>query len=340
MDKIRIGIVGAGGIVKSRHLPGIAKVPAAEIVTICNSTETSTKAFAAEFQIHQTDKSWEGLVAREDVDVVWIGTPPYLHAPITIAALEAGKHVFCQARMAMNVEEARAMLAAAEAHPQQVTMLCPPPFGMSGRRFFQQLMEEGFLGTPRHFRFCDFNAAFANPDSPAHWRQRKELSGDNTMTFGIYLETLSWWLGFPEQISAQSQIVVPEREGYTVQIPEILQVSGRWPGGLLGTMAWSNVAQHGPDTTLELYGSAGTLVYNFSKDMIYGAGADEAELKELPIPNELHGHWTVEQTFLNAVLAGGGKPEPSFATGVRYMEATSALHESAATGRVISLSGP
>lgn len=339
MDKIRIGIVGAGGIVKSRHLPGIAKVPAAEVITICNSTDTSTQAFAAEFQIHQTDKSWEALVARDDLDVVWIGTPPYLHAPITIAALEAGKHVFCQARMAMDVEAARQMLAASRAHPNLVTMLCPPPFGMSGRRFFQQLMEEGFIGTPRHFRFYDLNAAFSNPDSPAHWRQRKEVSGDNTMTFGIYLETLSWWLGFPEQISAQTKVVVPERDGYTVQIPEILQVSGRWPGGLLGTMEWSNVAQHGPATTLELYGSEGTLVYNFSKDIILGAGQGDDELRELPIPNELRGQWTVEQTFLKAVLAGGGQPEPSFATGVRYMEATSALHESAATGKAIDLTG-
>ena len=65
---------------------------------------------------------WAEMLDRPDLDIIWIGTPPVLHAPITISALEAGKHVFCQARMAMDLREGRDMLAAAQARPQLVTM--------------------------------------------------------------------------------------------------------------------------------------------------------------------------------------------------------------------------
>lgn len=339
MDRIRIGIVGAGGIVKSRHLPGIARVPEAEVAVVCNRGEASTRTFAEEFGVASTEPDWKSLVQRDDLDVVWIGAPPALHAPVTLAALAAGKHVFCQARMALNVDEARAMLAAAEAHPELVTMLCPPPFGMTGRGYVEKLLADGFIGTPLHFAFRDLNAAFADPAAPPHWRQRKEISGDNTMAFGIYLETLSWWLGFPEQIAAQARVVTPKRDGYAVEIPEILHVTGRWPGGVLGSLEWSAVARHAPDTTLELYGSEGTLVYNFTQDKIYGAGPGDDKLRELPVPEGERGHWTVEEDFLAAVKAGGGRPEPSFATGVRYMEATSALHQSAREGKAVALAG-
>ena len=120
-----------------------------EIVAVSNSTFASSQRFCREHLPHATPfKNWADLVALRELDAVWIGTPPYMHAPVTISALEAGRHVFCQARMAMNLEEALEMQAAARKRPHLVTMLCPPPHGMRGDLLMRKLLADQLIGRP------------------------------------------------------------------------------------------------------------------------------------------------------------------------------------------------
>jgi predicted dehydrogenase len=337
--KLRIGIVGAGAIVKQRHLPGLQALPQAEVVAVCNSREQTARQVAREFLIHDVMNDWAELIDRPDIDIIWIGTPPVLHAPITISALEAGKHVFCQARMAMNLGEGREMLAAAQERPQLVTMLCPPPHGMRGDLFFQKLLRDGYVGELWHFRLTAMNGQFSDPLAPPHWRQRTELSGVNILSVGIYAEVIERWLGSPRRLHAQMKVSVPKRLNYVVHVPDVVQVFGQWPNGLAGSLEWSGVAQFAPDETLTIFGRDGTLVYNFTQDKIFGARRGEQLLKELAIPPELERPWTVERDFIDAVLTGG-HPEPSFETGVKYLEFTEALNQSARGGHAIELPLP
>ena len=337
--KLRIGIVGAGGIVRQRHLPGLLKLPNVQIVAVCNARVETARSVAKEFHIPEVLDDWAEMLDRPDLDIIWIGTPPVLHAPITISALEAGKHVFCQARMAMNLREGREMLVAAQARPQLVTMLCPPPHGMKGGKFFHKLLRDGYAGELWHFRLTADRDVFSDPLAPAHWRQRTELNGINALTLGIYAEVLQRWIGVPRRLHAQMKVSVPKREGYVVHIPDVVQVFGQWSGGLAGSLEWSGVAQFPPDETLTIYGRDGTLVYNFTKDEVLGARRGEKELRVLTIPPELVGHWTVEKDFIDAVMHGG-HPEPSFETGVQYLEFTEAVNLSARGGHAVELPLP
>jgi len=337
--KLRIGIVGAGGIVRQRHLPGLLTMPNVQVVAVCNARVETARSVAKEFHIPEVMGDWAEMLDRPDLDIIWIGTPPVLHAPITISALEAGKHVFCQARMAMNLSEGREMLAAAQARPQLVTMLCPPPHGMKGGKFFQKLLHDGYAGELWHFRLVADSGVFSDPLAPAHWRQRTELSGHNVLTVGIYAEVLQRWLGSPRRLHAQMKVSVPKREGYVVHIPDVVQVFGQWPNGLAGSLEWSGVAQFPPDETLTIYGRDGTLVYNFTKDEISGARRGEKKLHLLEIPPELETAWTVEKDFIDAVVKGG-HPEPSFETGVQYLEFTEAVNLSARGGHAVELPLP
>src|SRR5438105_10354103 len=111
-SKLRMGIVGAGNIVRTRHLPALKKNPEVEIVAVSNSTYESSEAFCKENCPSATPMAnWADLLALPDLDIIWIGTPPYMHSAVTVSALEAGKHVFCQARMSMDLAEAEEMLA-------------------------------------------------------------------------------------------------------------------------------------------------------------------------------------------------------------------------------------
>src|SRR5438046_9692179 len=128
--KLRIGIVGAGNIVPTRHVSDLKAKPDVEIVAVSNSTYGSSEKFCSENLPEATPiKNWPELVALPGIDIVWIGTPPYMHSAVTISALEAGKHVFCEARMWMDLAEAEGMLTGSTRYPELVRRLCPRPFG-------------------------------------------------------------------------------------------------------------------------------------------------------------------------------------------------------------------
>src|SRR5437762_14198764 len=97
---LRIGLIGAGANTRLRHIPGLRAVADVEIVAVCNRRPESTAAAAAEFGIPRTFERWQDLVADPAIDAIVIGTWPYLHGEITLAALDAGKHVLTEARMA------------------------------------------------------------------------------------------------------------------------------------------------------------------------------------------------------------------------------------------------
>src|SRR5438105_2144590 len=114
---VRIGIIGAGANTRSRHIPGFRAIAGVEIVGVINRTGESSARAAAELGIPKTYPQWQAVIDDPQVDAICIGTWPDMHCEITCAALEAGKHVLTEARMARNASEARRMNAAALAHP-------------------------------------------------------------------------------------------------------------------------------------------------------------------------------------------------------------------------------
>src|SRR5690242_220108 len=143
---LRIGLIGAGANTRSRHIPGLQSLPQVEITAVCNRRPESTRAVAREYGLPRAYAHWEEVVADPDIDAVVIGTWPYLHCPITLAALRANKHVLTEARLSMNAAEAHRMLAAAREHPQLVTQVVPSPFGLKGHDVMKELVEGGYLG--------------------------------------------------------------------------------------------------------------------------------------------------------------------------------------------------
>src|SRR5436305_789442 len=136
---VRIGLIGAGANTKSRHITGFLAIPDVKLTAVCNRRPESSAAVAQEFQIPRTFSKWEELVSDPDIDAVAIGTWPYLHCPIVWAALDAGKHVITEARMAMNATEARSMLAALRRNPKLIGQIVPSPFGLRGDAYIKKL---------------------------------------------------------------------------------------------------------------------------------------------------------------------------------------------------------
>jgi predicted dehydrogenase len=194
-SSIRIGFVGAGGNTRSRHIPELQAIPGVELISVANRSRASAERVAAQFAIPRVYDRWEELVAADDTDAIVIGTWPYKHAEVTLAALAAGKHVLCEARMAMNLAEARQMLAAAQAHPQLTVQLVPAPMTLGVDATIQRLLREGWLGELLALNVQANGSEFVNPDAPLHWRQDRTKSGLNILTMGIWYESLMRWPG-------------------------------------------------------------------------------------------------------------------------------------------------
>ncbi|SVC83048.1 uncharacterized protein METZ01_LOCUS335902, partial [marine metagenome] len=107
---ISVGVIGAGANTKLLHIPNLQAIKGVEVVAVANRTLQSSRKVAKNFGIPTVFENWEDIIFHDSIDAVCIGTWPYMHAPMTIAALEAGKHVLCEARMALNSGEASEML--------------------------------------------------------------------------------------------------------------------------------------------------------------------------------------------------------------------------------------
>src|SRR5216110_152785 len=329
-DKLRIGIVGAGNIVRTRHLPALKKNPDAEIVAVSNSTYESSEQFCKEHCPGATPMAnWADLLAVPDLDIIWIGTPPYMHSAVTISALEAGKHVFCQARMSMDLAEAEEMLAASKRYPELVTMLCPQPFGIRADLLVKKILAENYIGRPHHVRLQSFTGNYLDPDAPPHWRQRIEISGLNVLTLGIYVEVLQRWFGDIDGVFARGKIIYPMRQGYEVIIPDLLTVLCSFENGAEGVLEFSGINALTSGDRLEIYGSAGALAYDFTYDVLQAGKTGDRALHLVDIPQELEGEWRVEEDFLAAVKSKGRvRPHPNFEDGLRYMRVVQAVADS------------
>ena len=161
--EIRIGIVGAGHITRSRHFPGFKALPGVRITAVCNRRRESARRVASEFDIPKVHGSWEELVSDPTVDAVVIGAWPYLHCPVTLAAFDAGKHVLTQARMAMNAREAQRMLDRSLESPRLTAMIVPSPYGLAGDAFMRSLIESGYLGQLREIHVHSMSDQLADP---------------------------------------------------------------------------------------------------------------------------------------------------------------------------------
>ena len=341
--KIRIGLVGAGANTRLRHIPGLRDQPEVEILAVCNRRPESTSASAREFGIPKTYAHWEELLADPDIDAVLIGTWPYLHCPITLAALERGLHVLTEARMSMNAAQDHQMLQAAQKHPELVTQIVPSPFGLKGHDVVRELIESGYLGELREVQVIGMNAALADPASPLSWRQDAALSGYNMLTLGIVHETLLRWAPPPVRVLAQAHAHLATRidpqSGVRrpVGTPDSVQVLAVLANGARACYHFSGVTQFGQNMSIRLFGSEGMLHYDLLKDTVYGARKGQGEPGEIAIPQEKAGAWRVEADFIAAIRGGPPIRFTDFPSGVAYMEFTEAVALSAERGEAIDL---
>jgi predicted dehydrogenase len=186
------------------------------LAAICGRDKAAAESAAARLGWAATETDWRALIARDDVQLIDIAAPGSLHAPIAIAALQAGKHVLCEKPLANTLAEAERMSAAADAaFPSGARAMV----GFNYRRvpalaLARRLVEQGRIGTLRHVRAVYLQDWLVDPDSPLTWRMQADRAGSGALgDLGAHIVDLARFLTGDEitGVSAVSATFVEQR---------------------------------------------------------------------------------------------------------------------------------
>ena len=340
-DTIRIGYVGAGGNTRLRHLPGFAAIDGVESVSVANRSRESGQRVADQFGLSTVYDSWDELIEADDTDAICIGTWPYMHRNLVLAALDADKHVLTEARMAMNSTEAKDMLNASLLTPHLVAQIVPAPHTLRIDNTVKELIADGYLGDVLSVDITVHQGGFVDRDSELHWRHNRDLSGNNIMQMGIWYEAIMRWFGPAAAVTAVGQVNVKSRRGWDgapayINIPDHIELLIEF-GGPLARMRLSSVTGLAPADRVWIFGSEGTLHVDSASMTLSGGRRGDDALSEIEIPEEKQGGWRVEEEFINAIRGIEPVTHTNFSDGVRYMEFTDAVNLSMQTGERIPL---
>jgi predicted dehydrogenase len=260
-----------------------------DLAVLCGRDAAATAAAADRMGWRATETDWKALLRRDDVQLIDICTPGDTHAEIAVAALEAGKHVLCEKPLANSVDEARAMVAAAEkAQAKGVRSMV----GFNYRRvpavaLARRLVEQGRIGQVRHVRAVYLQDWIVDPEFPLVWRLQKEKAGSGALgDIGAHIVDMAQFVVGDRLtgVSALTETFVKERplpattsgtassglsasgsaERGPVTVDDAALFIGRFGGGAVASFEATRFATGRKNALrLEVNGSAGSLAFDF-----------------------------------------------------------------------------
>ncbi len=340
-EPIRIGMIGAGTNLRTEQIPGFRQIPGVEIVAVANRSLESSQRVSSEFNIPRAYANWEQLLDDESINAVSIGTWPYMHRTLTLAALERGKHVLTQARMANNAREARDMLEASLRHPDLVCQLVPTSQSYRIDNVLKRMIGDGYLGEILSVEVQRLQSRFRQVDGDLDWRHDERYSGLNTLNIGSSYESTARWLGWGNRVMALSKIHVPFRrnargELTPVTIPDHVDILYELANGAQVHMRASETTGLSTGNQTWIHGSEGTIYVDRRQNVFAGRRGD-SELAQVPNPQSEQAFYRVPEEFANAIRGVEEITMAPFAVGVHYMEWTEAVYRSAQTGQAVYL---
>lgn len=346
--KLKIGIIGSGGIAQGCHMPGYASVPdLCEIVAVCDvNPETAQKA-AEKFGVTRYGTDMWDIVNDPEIDAVSIATPNKYHHGPTIASLQAGKHVLCEKPLAMNAQEAREMCAAARDAQRILMVGFQTRFGGPGQ-FMRQYIDSGSMGDIYYARA----QALRRRGVPG-WGvfiDKEQQGGGPLVDIGVHILDFTLYLmGYPKPVSVFGQTWDMlgknpdlynqwgdyDRAKYTVEDFAVGLI--KFENGSAITLESSFMANmEGDPFQTQLFGTkAGAIVRAWGDEPVKIFTEQNRQLFTMSpqnVPNVESSHILEVQAFVRAILEGKPSPVPG-ECGLILNAIFDAMYRSSETGR-------
>lgn len=339
-------------------------VPAVAMRVLCGSDSGRTERAARALGWQDSSTDWRAVLERDDIDVVDICTPGHLHAEMAIAALEAGKHVLIEKPLALDLEQAERMVAAAERTTGAAMV------GFNYRRvpalaLARELIAAGRIGRVRSIRAAYLQDWLADPAAPMTWRLRAETAGSGALgDLGSHVVDQIRALTGSDVVGARGALRTFERERRGPEGMEPVTVDdAAWAlleldGGATASIEVSRVAVGRKNALqLEVHGTDGAIAFDLERlnELTLTDGRDGWPARVLVTEAEhphLEGWWppghvlgwdstfTMQAAELLRAIERGTAPTPSFADGLAVQRVLDAIERSAAAdGARIGLPG-
>lgn len=344
--KLRVGVIGVGGIASAQHLPHWHSCPHTEVVAMADVDPVVLSRISEQYGVKRTFYDWRELIDCDDLDIVDIVTPNRFHHPMTMAALEAGKHVLCEKPIATNAVEAQQM--ADLSHKVGRLLMVNHVFRFS--RSLEQLAalsSEGELGNVYYMRAI-WNRRRRVPSRPTFIK--KELSaGGPLLDLGVHLLDLACWMirfrpvervsGTVGRFLAGQKHLSGEwgewsHENFDVEDFAAAMVHFEGGATLSMEVSWLLFQQQAETRTLHVFGDKGGLhwpdgvVCSERNKIPYDLKLFDDQ-QEYPFRESIH-------RFADAIVAGRPSPIPP-EHGVEVMKILDALYKSSAEKREVHL---
>lgn len=258
MTKLKIAVIGCGSIAQHRHLLEYADNGQVELTAVCDIVEERVQAIGQLYGA-KAYTSYEELLAEEEIDAVSVCLPNYLHAPVSIAALNAGCHVLCEKPMATSKEEAEQMIQAAEKNNKKLMIAHNQRFVPSHVKA-KELIESGEIGKVYSFRtaFGHGGPEGWSAEGEDSWFFKKEQAFIGAMgDLGVHKADLLRYILGQEFVDVAGFIENNAKENITVDDNAVCIL--RTENGTVGTMAASWAYNPKEDNSTIIYGEKGTL---------------------------------------------------------------------------------
>ncbi len=321
-ETLRVGIVGLG--IGRHHLRAYQQIPGAEIVAVADMNPDRLQEHGAANNIPHLYEDYQPLIARDDLDIVNVCTPNFLHAPIAIAALENGKHVLCEKPLASTLADAEAMVAAAEKAERALQVT----FNHRQRGDVQALkamIDEGRLGRIYHAKAWWLRRN--GIPGMGSWFTKKDMAGGGPLIdLGVHMLDMALFLMGEPQAKAVSGAVYAElgtrgRGGnpraskqmvstsYEVEDLASAFIRMENNASLLLEASWATYRANNDEYGVTLYGTEGGAeikVINYVQENTLTVYVDVAG-----IPSDIHphtgrgeGHLAVIRDFVDMLHSG------------------------------------
>lgn len=300
MTQASIGVAVVGtGFGQKVHIPGLQAHHRTEVTAVYHRDRAQAEKIAQEYGIPHPYTSLAEILSLDAVQAVTVATPPFLHAEMATAVLEAGKHLLLEKPMTLRAAETEQLAALA----QRQGVVAVPDFEfrfIPAWQRFAELLAEGYVGQKRLVKIDWLASSRANPERGWNWYAQKARGGGALGSIGSHMfDYVAWLFGPVQRLQAQLSTSIPNRpdpasgEQKPVDSDDTCALTLLLADGTPCQVTLSAVAYAGRGHWLEVYGDRGTLVLGNSSqtDYVNGfqllASKKGAALEPVPIPERL-----------------------------------------------------
>lgn len=300
MEKLGVGVIGAHSWAQKAHLPGYAAYDRAKLVAICDIVPERAKGLAHRFGIERVYNDYHELLNDPEVDIVDVCTPTDTHLPLSLAAIEAGKHVLSEKPLAHDARDAFAAARAAKSKDVRTKLGFTFRYSPAIRQVHSWI-QDGTLGEVFHVHGLEQNSQFLDPTFPLRQvpsdADASKLTPASIVGYGSHLiDIVRWCAGEYAAVVGSMHNYIPERlvrgrEGMQrLPIDDGTVALAEFESGAQGMLQTSYVAVGNyPGVELRVYGSKGAAVARLVEEFgvaetLHFATPDAVEFQRVELP--------------------------------------------------------